>query len=72
MPGTSWAGSPPPTLVVHGTDDRLNPTENARRLADRIAGAQLHLVDGGRHGFIDEYRDEMARVVLDFLADHPL
>ena len=52
--------------------DRLNPTENARGSPSRIAGAQLHLVDGGRHGFIDEYRDEAARAVLDFLAHHPL
>ena len=65
-------GTASPTSALHGTHDRLNPTENSRRMADRIPGAELHLVEGGRHGFYDEFRDETARVVLDFLARHPL
>ncbi|GAB3598011.1 alpha/beta hydrolase [Angustibacter peucedani] len=61
-----------PTLVVHGTDDELNPTANAPLLAQRIPGAALHLVEGGRHGFYDEFRDETLRVLLAFLRANPL
>jgi pimeloyl-ACP methyl ester carboxylesterase len=61
-----------PTLVLHGAADRLNPTANAVLMVEQITGAELHLVEGGRHGFYDEFRDETARVVLDFLARHPL
>ena len=61
-----------PTLVIHGSDDTVNPTANAPLLADRIPGAELYIVDGGRHSFFIEFRTEASRVVLDFLARHPL
>ena len=35
-----------PTLVIHGSDDRLNPTANAPLLAERISGAELYIVLG--------------------------
>ena len=35
-----------PTLVIHGSDDRLNPTPNAPLLAERISGAELYIVQG--------------------------
>lgn len=61
-----------PVLVIHGTEDLINPTANAPLLAGRIPGAELHLVEGGRHGYFIEFREEASRVVLDFLARHPL
>jgi len=61
-----------PTLVIHGSDDPLNPTANAPLLAERIPGAELHIVRGGRHGYFIEFSDEASRVVKDFLARHPL
>lgn len=61
-----------PTLVIHGDEDLVNMTANAPLLADRIPGARLHLVKGGRHGYFVEFRDESSAVVLDFLAAHPL
>ena len=61
-----------PTLVIHGSEDLLNPTENAFLLAKRIQGAELHIVQGGRHGYHNEFREEATRVVLDFLARHPI
>ncbi|MFI8456671.1 alpha/beta fold hydrolase [Kitasatospora sp. NPDC085464] len=57
-----------PTLVVHGTDDRLNPTANAPLLADRIPGARLHLVPGARHAYFEEFRALASPLVLDFLT----
>jgi pimeloyl-ACP methyl ester carboxylesterase len=61
-----------PTLVIHGSEDPLNPTANAPLLAERVPGAELYLVHGGRHGYFQEFREEASRVVLGFLARHPL
>ena len=71
----AWARLPAimaPTLVIHGSDDRINPAGNAGLLAGRIPGAELHIVEGGRHGYFVEFREEASRVVLDFLRRHPL
>ncbi|GAA3761104.1 pimeloyl-ACP methyl ester carboxylesterase [Spinactinospora alkalitolerans] len=57
-----------PTMVVHGTDDALNPAANASLLADRIPGARLHLVPGARHAYFEEFRTTAGAAVLDFLA----
>ncbi|GHP00180.1 alpha/beta hydrolase [Reticulibacter mediterranei] len=61
-----------PTLVIHGSEDQQVPTANASLLAERIAGAQLHIVKGGRHAYFVEFRKEASRVVNSFLARHPL
>jgi pimeloyl-ACP methyl ester carboxylesterase len=61
-----------PTLVIHGTNDWINPTANGPLLASRIPGAELHMVEGGRHGYFIEFREEASTTVLDFLARHPL
>lgn len=61
-----------PTLVIHGSDDRLNPTANAYLLAERIPRAELYIVEGGRHGYYAEFREEASRVVNEFLARPPL
>lgn len=59
-----------PVLVIHGTEDRINPTENARLLAERIPGAELRLIDGGRHGYFIEFREEAGAAVMEFLERH--
>ena len=61
-----------PTLVMHGSDDQRLPTANAYLLAGRIPGAELSIIQGGRHGFMVEKRSEASRVVNEFLARHPL
>jgi pimeloyl-ACP methyl ester carboxylesterase len=61
-----------PVLVIHGTDDSVNPTPNARLLAVRIPRAELHLIEGARHGYHVERHREATEAVLDFLARHPL
>src|SRR5262249_15655553 len=61
-----------PTLVIHGSEDVVNMTANAYLLAERIPGAELYIVQGGRHGYASEFREEASRVVLDFLIRHPL
>jgi pimeloyl-ACP methyl ester carboxylesterase len=61
-----------PTLVLHGTEDELTPVENGSRLAARIAGAQLYLLEGARHAYFLERREQASAAVLRFLAAHPL
>jgi 3-oxoadipate enol-lactonase len=61
-----------PTLVIHGSDDRVNPTANAPLLANRIPNAELYIVEGGRHAYFVEFHKEASRVVNEFLARHPL
>jgi pimeloyl-ACP methyl ester carboxylesterase/DNA-binding SARP family transcriptional activator len=38
-----------PTLVMHGTDDRLIPLEASRVATERIPGAQFHAFEGRGH-----------------------
>jgi len=59
----------PPTLVLHGTEDRLVPVENARLLADRIPGARLVLLEGAGHVYHSEQPDEADAAVLRFVED---
>ena len=61
-----------PTLVIHGSDDAVNPAANAHLLVQRIAGAQLHLIPGGRHGYFEEMREASFAAVRDFLLAHPI
>jgi 3-oxoadipate enol-lactonase len=56
-----------PTLVLHGSDDRMAPAENAHLIADRIPGARLTITPGGRHGFFDEFAETVNRDVAAFL-----
>ncbi|MFD4637202.1 alpha/beta fold hydrolase [Lentzea sp. NPDC058436] len=57
-----------PTLVVHGTEDIFNPTANAPLITSRIPDARMHLVEGARHGYFEEFRYEASSLVVDFLS----
>lgn len=66
----AWAHLPAiqaPTLVIHGDADDINPSANGALLAQRISGAQLHLLPGARHGYFWQARAEASQVVIDFL-----
>lgn len=58
-----------PTLVLHGTEDRLVPVENARRMASLIPGARLALLDGAGHLYHSEQPEAADALVLAFLAE---
>lgn len=60
------------TLVMHGTEDRLNASGNGPLLASRIPNAKLHMVEGARHLFYIEKREETRKTIVDFLATVPL
>ena len=57
-----------PTLVLHGTEDRLVAVGNARILAERIPGAELVLLEGAGHVYHSEQPEAADAAVLDFLA----
>lgn len=42
-------GSTPPSLLIHGSLDRIVPPQSARLLAERLAGAELQLLPGLGH-----------------------
>jgi pimeloyl-ACP methyl ester carboxylesterase len=57
-----------PTLVLHGRADPLIPVENGIRLANRIPGATLRLLDDCGHLPYLEKTAETTQAVLEFLA----
>jgi pimeloyl-ACP methyl ester carboxylesterase len=56
------------TLVLHGTDDRFNPTENAHLIAARIPRAGIELIEGARHAYFEEFRALAGPAVIRFLT----
>jgi pimeloyl-ACP methyl ester carboxylesterase len=66
-----WDGLPSialPTLVLHGDTDLLVPTENGRRIAARIPGAELVLLAGAGHMLQADGGAAIREAVLPFLA----
>jgi len=59
-----------PTLVVHGTADRVVGCEHAWTLATRIPGAELLAVEGGEHVAIFTHREQVRTRVTAFLRRH--
>jgi len=58
-----------PTLVCHGTGDRIVPSANAALLADGIPHARLHLFEDSSHLFFWEQAAEFNRLVIEFLIE---
>jgi pimeloyl-ACP methyl ester carboxylesterase len=56
-----------PTLVIHGDRDVLVPVANARFLADGIPDAELHVLEGGRHGVAVEHAESVGDLIFDWL-----
>jgi pimeloyl-ACP methyl ester carboxylesterase len=54
-----------PTLVVHGTDDRMLPASNAEVIARLIPGARLELFDRVGHLFFWERPAESAALIAE-------
>lgn len=67
-----WPGVAPgsircPTLVVHGEEDAEMPVGYARQLVERIAGAELQILQGAGHKCSDDQPDRFAELVTGFL-----
>jgi len=59
-----------PTLVMTGAGDTFVDARNSTLIAERIAGAELVVVPGLRHGFTAEDPEAFNAPVLDFLSRH--
>jgi 3-oxoadipate enol-lactonase len=59
-----------PTLVLHGTEDRVIAPGNAELLARRIPGAEIRLFEGAGHIFWSEQPEVADRLILDFIEKH--
>jgi 3-oxoadipate enol-lactonase len=57
-----------PTLVVHGTEDRMLPVSNAHAIASRIPGARLETMQGVGHAFWWERPERSAELLLEHAA----
>lgn len=56
-----------PTLVLHGSEDRMTPADNVELLVERIPDARAHVFPGARHAYFDECRAEASPLVVAFL-----
>lgn len=54
-----------PTLVIHGTADRLLPVENGRMIAELIPGARLEIFEDVGHLFFWERPQRSAELILE-------
>lgn len=56
------------TLLLTGSEDVLVPPQNSVLMADLIPNSSLVMIDGGGHGVIYQYPEELARHVIDFFT----
>ncbi len=59
-----------PTLIIHGTDDRVVPVENGELLDQRLPNSRLETVAGGSHLTHLEEADRVNSLLLEFLDGH--
>jgi len=55
-----------PTLLVWGTRDRYTPLRYGKRIAKRIANAQLQIIPGGTHGLHHKTKDKLMNFILTY------
>lgn len=55
-----------PLLVIHGTEDEAVPAADAQALSSRVPGAEMLLIEGGRHTVLFTHLDQIRGRVLPF------
>lgn len=55
-------------LIVHGTADGIVKPDYTKKAAEAYANAELHLIDGGAHGFNRRHDTEAIRYLTAFAA----
>lgn len=75
---STWAGGAAalqdldvPTLVLHGTEDRLVAPANAAVLGRAIAGARVEMIEGASHVFFSDQPEASAKLLIEFLESQP-
>jgi len=61
-----------PTLIMHGSDDRLVPLHYGEELARLIPDAELVVLPGAGHMYVTDATQAANLAVLSFLAAHPM
>ena len=58
-----------PTLVITGTDDNMyQPHVNSLKIVEKIPGAWLVQIEDAGHAVMDQYPEEMAKILNTFLS----
>lgn len=57
-----------PTLIADGTEDRLDPVANSRRLSSLISGSRLKLFSDAGHAFLFQERASFLATLESFLS----
>jgi pimeloyl-ACP methyl ester carboxylesterase len=58
-----------PTLVITGTDDdRYQPHVNSLKIVEKIPGAWLVQIKNAGHAIMDQYPDEISKILQTFLS----
>jgi pimeloyl-ACP methyl ester carboxylesterase len=73
---TNWSGTcdelakiAKPTLVITGTDDnRYQPHVNSLKIVEKIPGAWLVQIKNAGHAVMDQYPEEMGKILNTFLS----
>ncbi len=61
-----------PTLVITGTDDnQYQPHQNSLVIAGKIPGAWLVQIENAGHAIMDQYPDEIGKILQTFLSTTP-
>lgn len=58
-----------PTLVIHGSDDRLIPPAHGERLAELVPGAELSVINGMGHGLEPEVSEQVVAKMVQFILE---
>ncbi|MFX1328147.1 MAG: alpha/beta fold hydrolase [Promethearchaeota archaeon] len=56
-----------PTLILHGTEDKILPVENAKILAEKIPSAELFLFENTGHGMNIQENELWTQKIIEFL-----
>jgi pimeloyl-ACP methyl ester carboxylesterase len=58
-----------PTLVITGTDDNVyEPHENSLVIAEKVPGTWLVQIKNAGHAVMDQYPDEIGKILQTFLS----
>jgi pimeloyl-ACP methyl ester carboxylesterase len=71
MPPEPPSGIHVPTLIIHGTADRLVPMAHAEAALEAIPGAKLVRIAGGRHSIFVTHAAELKAAFTEFIAGLP-
>ena len=59
-----------PTLIMHGTDDKMAPIEHSKILNEKIPNSRLELFEGLGHSFILEDPLKVNNLIWNFIQQH--